>query len=211
MCHLLFTLLCFLSQGPKTPHSTIQLQLNTSHNLIFTHPTHCSPSVSPSLPLLVLFSDFSSSFTLACLFCISLLPYPPNPWLLSSSCTTFYLTSHLSSAASYLDVHLILQCSIPEAKLTERSAQKHLYTPDDHVTLHLACMVIENLHFVTACFNIYSSYSPFQQTGTCPCCISPPPRVSSLSVLSFHPLSHTFFFFPLVLLTTGVVHLVTLL
>lgn len=113
MCHLLFTLLCFLSEGPKTPHSTIQLQLNTSHHIFFTHPTHCSPSVFPSMPLLVLFSDFSFSFTVACRLCISLLGSPHPPLLkslsFSYSFTSFYSESCLSCTAflSHLDfIHI---------------------------------------------------------------------------------------------------------
>lgn len=98
MCHLLFTLLCFLSEGPKTPHSTIQLQLNTSHHIFFTHPTHCSPSVFPSMPLLVLFSDFSFSFTVACRLCICLLGSPPPP-LLKSCLFLIHLPPFIPKAA----------------------------------------------------------------------------------------------------------------
>lgn len=155
MCHLLFTLLRFLSMGPKAPHSTIQLQPSTSHNIIFTHLTHCSPSVSPSMPLPVRFSDFSS------------LRHPPFLWSLAF--VFFRQMSRLSSAASYLDVHHILWCSIPKAngKISTETLEYTRWPCQPH----LACMVNVHLHFATACFNIYSSQSPSQQTGTCPCSI----------------------------------------
>lgn len=130
---------------PTTSSSHIPLTV-----LLLSPPLCLSPSFSPTFPPPLLVPVVFASLHLAILLFF-------NPWLLPSSCTSFYLTSRLSSSASYLDVQLMLRCSLPEAKLTERPAQKHLYTSDDHVNLHLACVVIVHLHFVTACFNIYPS------------------------------------------------------
>lgn len=140
-----------------------QRHLTAQYSCSSIHPTassHIPLTLLLLSPPLCLFPSFSLTFpppllvpvVFASLHLAIFLFF--NPWLLPSSCTSFYLTSRLSSAASYLDVRLMLRCSIPGGKLRERSAQEHLY---DHVNLHLARMVIVNLHFVTACFNIYSS------------------------------------------------------
>lgn len=58
VCVIYYSHRCvFFRRGTKDySASTIQLQLSTSHNTIFTHPTHCSASVFPSMPHPVSFS-----------------------------------------------------------------------------------------------------------------------------------------------------------
>ena len=94
MCHLLFILRCFLSEGPKTPQCTIQLELHTH----LSNPPHIPLAALPLFPPLFLLNLLLNS----CPPSSHLLSYPTPPPFLKSLSFTIFLLPLLIHKAAYL-------------------------------------------------------------------------------------------------------------
>ena len=169
MYHLLFTLLCFsFGKGPKKPHSTIQMQLNASHYIISTHPTHCAPSVFPSMPLLVLYSNFS---LLLCSYLSALRPLASLSSSTSSSLSIYvcfcfaFLLYHCSSiklcivVQPFLSHDLIFSSWLFNSRTEEASYTKIITgVAEDHFGPRWACVFMLIFNYVNKPFHCIPTF-----------------------------------------------------